>query len=140
MERQQITNLFHAGSSPVRRSNQTMPPHFVSGIFIYYLRIHMPRPNFITEEDITRWSKELEQSQIPKEMIKSAVIREVCYSGIWLAEQLAKLECPDSLTARIQFSAGKASFGKDTWEIHQKFLDDYKNNELNFEPEPENLN
>lgn len=101
----------------------------------------MPRPSFITNEDIERWSKEIdENSQLPKEMIKSAVVREVCYAGLWLAEQLADLQCPDSLISRIQFSAGKSSFGKkDTWDIHQQFLQGYQNGNLDFEPDPNNL-
>jgi len=101
----------------------------------------MPRPSFVTDEDIKRWSKELDESpHLDKTMIKSAVIREVCFAGLWLAEQLEKLGCPDSLIIRIQYSAGKVSFGKDVWEIHQQFLDGYTKNELDFEPEPGNLN
>lgn len=101
----------------------------------------MSRPNFITDEDISRWSNEIDNSPLlPKDLVKSAVIREVCYAGLWLAEELFKLNCPDSLVTRIQYSAGKSSFGKDAWDIHQKYLNGYKNNELFFETEPENLN
>lgn len=100
----------------------------------------MPRPDFITEEDILRWNKAIDSSpQIPKEMAQSALIKELCYAGIYLSEQLVNLKCPDSLIFRIQFSAGKASYGKDPWDVHLQFLEGYKNNELDFE-EDTNLN
>ena len=93
----------------------------------------MPRPDYVTEEDIIRWSKIIEEDKTASVMAKSAIIREVCYAGLYLSEELAKLQCPDSLIVRIQYSAGKASFGKDGWTIHQQFLDGYKNNSLDFE-------
>ena len=104
-------------------------------------KANMPRPNFITQEDIDRWNKEIDNSpMMNKDLAKSAVIREVCFSGLWLAEKLENLGCPDSLITRIQFSAGKASFGKDSWDVHLKFLEDYENNILDFDQEPKNLN
>jgi len=98
----------------------------------------MSRPNFITDEDIARWSKEIdENSNMPRDLIKSAVVREICYSGLWLTEELKKLQCPDALIVRIQYSAGKSSFGKkDVWEIHQNYLKGYQDGNLDFEPEP----
>ena len=97
----------------------------------------MSRPNFVTDEDIVRWSKEIDNNTLlPKEVAKSALLREVCYAGLWLSEQLIKLQCPMSLVARIQYSAGKASFGRnDFWEVHQQFLNDYEKGELDFAPE-----
>lgn len=127
------------GSIPTRDARAPMWSFF--RIKHLQLEVIMPRPSFITDEDIARWSKELDDSPIlSKDMIKSAVIREVCYAGLWLAEQLEKLGCPDELITRIQYSAGKVSFGKDAWDIHQQFLDGYNKNELNFADEPKNLN
>jgi hypothetical protein len=59
---------------------------------------------------------------------------------LYLVEQLMKLECPNELITRIQFTAGKISFGRDPWEVHLKILEDYKNNKLDFDTDPENLN
>lgn len=77
---------------------------------------------------------------IPADLKKSPLIREVCMAGLYLAEELFKLECPESLIIRIQYSAGKMSFGKEPWEIHLKFLEGYKNNTLDFEQDSNNLN
>ena len=60
--------------------------------------------------------------------------------GLWLVEELTKLSCPEIMIVRIQFSAGKASFGKDPWKIHQSFLDGYINNTLDFVVDTKNLN
>jgi hypothetical protein len=101
----------------------------------------MSRPDFITNEDIARWSKEIDNDKsLPPGLVKSPVIREVCFAGLWLSEQLSSLGCPDSLIVRIQYTAGKVSFGKDAWTIHQQFLEGYKNNTLDFATDPENLN
>jgi hypothetical protein len=100
----------------------------------------MPRPNFVSEADVARWSDEIDNSPyLSKVAMKSALLREVCYAGLWLSEELFKLQCPESLVARIQYSAGKASFGRnDFWEIHQQFLQGYQEGKLDFEPEPGN--
>ncbi len=97
----------------------------------------MQRPEFISNEDITRWSNDIDQdSKIPKEYKDAPIIREVMYSGIWLAEQLKKLNCPQSLITRIQWTAGRLSFGRDIWEVHQEIFDLYKNDGLSFEEDP----
>lgn len=99
----------------------------------------MSRPDFITNEDIARWSKNLEEDEsLSKELINSPIIREVCYAGLWLSEELEKLNCPNSIIVRIQYSAGKVSFSRDPWQVHQGFLEKYKNNELIFENDDEN--
>ena len=101
----------------------------------------MSRPEFVTAEDIARWSKEIDNDKsLPPNLSKSPVIREVCFAGLWLSEQLDTLGCPESLIVRIQYTAGKVSFGKDAWRIHQQFLDGYKNNTLDFATDPANLN
>jgi len=101
----------------------------------------MSRPDFISAEDISRWSKEIDNDdRLPKGLIESPIIREVCFAGLWLCEELEKLSCPDSLIIRIQFTAGRMSFGKDAWQVHQQILNGYKNNELDFVADTKNLN
>ena len=101
----------------------------------------MSRPEFITTEDVTRWSENIDNDKsIPPTLSKVPVIREVCFAGLWLSEQLDILECPKSLIVRIQFTAGKASFGRDIWKVHQQFLEDYESNTLNFSIDSVNLN
>jgi len=109
--------------------------------FLFIKDLYMSRPSFISTDDISRWSKEIDNDdRLPKGLIESPVIREVCYAGLWLCEELEKLSCPDSLIVRIQFTAGKMSFGKDVWQVHRQFLDDYKNNKLNIASDSKNLN
>lgn len=90
----------------------------------------MSRPDYITDADIARWTKNINSdSNIPN----SAVFREVCYAGLWLVESLDELDCPDELIVRIQYTAGKLSFGRDPWEVAIQLLDLYKNDELLYE-------
>jgi hypothetical protein len=94
----------------------------------------MSRPEFVTNEDILRWSENIDNDDnIPAVVKDSAIIREVCYAGLWLAEELEKLNCTEDIITRIQFTAGRLSFGRDPWQVHQKMLEDYKNKELEFE-------
>lgn len=99
------------------------------------------RPNFITEEDIVRWSNNIDNDpNIPQGLIKLALIREVCYAGLWLAEKLQKLGCSDVDITAIQFIGGKISFGRDPWEVHQTLLGDYKKQNVIAELDHENIN
>ena len=99
------------------------------------------RPEFVTEKDIKRWNSNLENDpNLPDEIVNNEVIREVCYAGLWLSEQLSELECPPEWVVRIQYTAGRLSFGREPWEIHQGLLESYKLNELQFEPDPDNIN
>jgi len=104
----------------------------------------MPRPDFINNDDIKRWMKMLEaDNQVPKELINTPLVKEVCLAGLWLTEELEKLNCPDVIMFRIQWTAGKLSYGRDPWDIHQEILSQYKNNTLIFEldeTEPNELN
>lgn len=94
----------------------------------------MIRPDFVTEEDITRWSDTLDNdTSIPKVISSPALFREVLYAGLWLAEQLRKEGCHDELIVRIQYTMGGLSFGRDTWQVAQEMLTAYQNNELEFE-------
>jgi hypothetical protein len=101
----------------------------------------MTRPDSITNEDIKRWSDNIDSDEnIPQSLVKNDTIREVCYAGLWLAEQLALLQCPESFITRIQFTAGQASFGRDPWEVHQMFLESYRDNKLDYEVDISELN
>lgn len=101
----------------------------------------MPRPEFVTNESIARWSENIDNdSDILPELINNPIIREVCYAGLWLCEELYNLGCPEEMIVRIQFSAGRYSFGRDPWEAHQLFLNSYKRKDIQFEKEPSELN
>ncbi len=101
----------------------------------------MKKPDFITEEDINRWNEILDQdTSISVEHKNNLIIREVCYAGMWLFEQLQERQCPDSLSVRIQYSAAKLCPGKDPWSIHQMMLDQYDKNQLTIENEPNSNN
>lgn len=94
----------------------------------------MSRPDFVTNEDLLRWSENIDNDpRIPVGLAQTAIIREVMYAGLWLAEKLEELGCPEFLIPRIQFSAGRASFGRDTWEVCQEMLDLYASNKLEIE-------
>ena len=101
----------------------------------------MNRPEFITNEDIARWSDNIDRDPyFSPALLCSPLIREVCFAGLWLTEKLEKLNCPPTIITRIQWTAGKLSFGKDIWEVHQEILEKYKNNELVFEEDPSEIN
>lgn len=94
----------------------------------------MPRPSFISNVDIDRWSNLIDEDKTASpELYSSPIIREVCYAGLWLVEQLNLLKCPESIIVRIQWTAGRMSFGEDPWEVHQEILCQYKDNTLVFE-------
>lgn len=98
----------------------------------------MLRPNFVTENDILRWDIIIDNDPLlPKSLATSPTIREVCYAGLWLWDELEKLDCPEFVIVRIQDTAGKLSFGRDTWDVSAKLLESYKNNELVFEEDPD---
>lgn len=100
----------------------------------------MPRPSFITEQDIIRWDANMQNDpNISKSLLNSDTIKEVCYAGFYLGEELDKLNCPAELIVRIQFTAGTLSFGRDPWDISMDMLEKYKNNELNFEENPDTI-
>lgn len=102
------------------------------------------RPDFITQSDIDRWNEKIKNDPLfPIEQITNLnekmkdVFYEVCYAGCYLAEQLQALQCPSELIVRIQYTAGKVSFGNEPWKIHLNLLEKYKNNELEFEEDEE---
>lgn len=92
---------------------------------------------FLTDDQVLHFDQVIDQDEnIPSFYKQNEVIREVCRCGLWLTDQLTQLNCPDSLIVRIQWTAGRLSFGKDPWKVHQKVLEDYKNNLLIFEDDP----
>ena len=98
------------------------------------------RPDFVTEEDTIRWDKQIEEDNIPKAIVDEPILVEVLYAGLFLMEQLRKLQCPEDYIFRIQYTAGAASFGRDPWEIHSEYLEAYRNNDLEFDVDSDNLN
>lgn len=94
----------------------------------------MKRPEFITDEDIARWSQVIDNDKdMPASYSEQPILREVMYAGAWLGEQLKAEGCPDVLITRMQYTAGGLSFGRDPWEVMQEVLTAYKNNQLEFE-------
>jgi hypothetical protein len=94
----------------------------------------MSRPEFITAEDIQRWSDTIDNDKGVPETFKSFdLLREVLYASFWMAENLKKEGCSDELIVRIQYTMGALSFGHDPWQIAQEMLEAYKNNEMEFE-------
>ena len=55
----------------------------------------------------------------------------------WLTEQLVALQCPEECIARIQYTAGKLTFGRDIWTVFQEMVESYKLNKMEFEPDPD---
>lgn len=101
----------------------------------------MARPDFITDEDIARWTKDIEDDsendpELYEQLSQHPDLKETCFAGLYLVEELDKLQCPGELIFRIQFTAGKMSVGRDPWDISVYILEKYKNNELVFEDDP----
>lgn len=94
----------------------------------------MSRPNYISNSDIDRWNQNIENDpQISKAMLNCSIIKEVMYAGLYLIDQLDKLNCPTHQIIQIQFTAGQISFGRDPWDIAQLLLQEYKDGKLIFE-------
>ena len=101
----------------------------------------MSRPEFVTNEDLARWDEIIdEDAMLPKVVSDNPIIREACYAGQWLGEELAKLGCSQEKSIRIIFTAGKLSFGRDTWQVSIDMLKAYKEETLEYEQDPLELN
>ncbi len=101
----------------------------------------MPRPNNVTENDLKRWDDIIDNDpNLPGHLAQMPIIREVCYAGQYLVDELTKLQCPDVLIARIMYTGGKLSFGRDAWEVHQELIDKYKNNTLEYDADSTEFN
>ena len=96
---------------------------------------YMSRPDFVTNEDIARWGRDIDNDpSIDSDLSQNPIIREVFYAGQYLVDRLIELDCPDNIIGRITFTAGKLSFGrKDPWPIHQDILNRYMDGTLEFE-------
>lgn len=97
----------------------------------------MPRPDSITNDDIIRWSNNIDNDPYFASNhtidIKNVSFREVLYAGLWLAEQLLDLNCSEEDLACIQYTAGQLSYRHDPWEVHIDILNSYLRAELVFE-------
>jgi hypothetical protein len=102
----------------------------------------MPRPESVTNEDLSRWSEKIDNdSLITAGMADNPIIREVCYAGQWLADRLMELECPDHIIGRIMYTAGRICFGrKDPWAVHQDILSQFIDGTLEYELDPNEAN
>jgi hypothetical protein len=100
----------------------------------------MSRPDFISQEHIKRYDIQILLDKIPENILQEPILIEVIYAGFWLVEELRKLKCPDEYIVRIQYTAAAASFGREPWEIHQYYLEAYIKDDLEFDPDPNNLN
>jgi len=96
----------------------------------------MPRPEYVTQEDIIRWDSIIDQ-ELPAVVASNLLIKEVCYAGQWLGEQLKALDCSEEYIVRIVFTAGKLSFGRDPWDVSVTLLRAYELNELEYESDPD---
>jgi hypothetical protein len=94
------------------------------------------RPDYVKDEDIARWSKNIDTDpQMPKLVLESPTLREVCYAGLYLAEELDKLSCPSEKITQIQFTAGRMCFGRNPWIVSDYLIKEYKAGNLRFEEE-----
>lgn len=99
----------------------------------------MSRPEFVTNEDIIRWTQNIDNDpEMPPVLIDNPIIKEVCFAGLWLSEELSKLGCPSDRITRIQFMAGRLCFGRDPWVVVQRVLDTYKNDQIKFSEDYDN--
>ena len=99
----------------------------------------MPRPNSVTNEDLTKWSEKIDNDPLmDQNLAQNPIVREICYAGQWLADKLTELDCPDHLIGRMMYTAAQICFGrKDPWEIHLEILNRFIDGTLEFEMEPE---
>jgi hypothetical protein len=88
----------------------------------------------VTLDKIKKYDSNIDNDpSMPSHLKDVPVIREVCRAGQYLIEELDKLQCPESILVRIQWTAGKMSYGRDPWEIHHMILEKYKSDTLVFE-------
>ena|ERR1700722_9382202 len=101
----------------------------------------MPRPNNLSNDDIIRYDQIIDNDpMLPSSLASNPVIREICYAGQYLSEQLNKLNCQEHIIGQIMYCAGQMSFGNnDPWKVHQDILDQFVDGSLEFE-EDEQLN
>ena len=92
--------------------------------------------HFLTDQQYQEYLTIIEQDQTTTDLIKTTPqLKEVVLAGVWLSDELKKLNCHPSLLFRIHYTAGQLSYGKDPWQVHQDILEKYKNNQLQWDPE-----
>jgi hypothetical protein len=97
----------------------------------------MKRPEFVTLDDIALWNAEIDADPYLAAPLKNdPVFREIGYAGLWLERELTKLGCTPDIIFCIKYAAGGGCFGRDIWEVHQYYLEAYKNDELEFADDP----
>jgi hypothetical protein len=93
----------------------------------------LPRPQ-LQNSDITRWNLNILNDSLANEISQNAILKEICYAGYWLTEQLTLLKCHSNIIDQIIYSSGTQCFSQpDPWIIHQNMLNHYLNNELEFD-------
>jgi hypothetical protein len=96
---------------------------------------------YVSLEKIREYDENIDNDlNISQGMKDNPIIREVCRAGLYLCEQLELLMCPQELILRIQYTAGKISFGRDAWEVHRQVLKEYEMNTLEYEKDISELN
>jgi hypothetical protein len=97
----------------------------------------MNRPNFITDEDIDRWSDSIDDDPLLDELKDIPLLREVLYAGLWMAEKLKMLDVSDEEIIQLNYYFGGKAFGhEDCWVLAQEVLEEYKRGEIVLEKEP----
>ena len=97
----------------------------------------MPKPDNITNDMIEKWTETLKEDEMIISILEIPGAKETLLAGIWFSEQLNKRNCPQNCILQLQYTGGKLSYGhNDPWEVHQKLLDAYDNNQLVFETDP----
>jgi len=102
----------------------------------------MPRPIDLTYEKIAEYDKIIDNDPLMDENLsQNPIVREVCYAGQYLCEQLTKINCPDHVIGQIMYTAGAMCYGrKDPWPIHQDMYNRFVAGELEFQVESNALN
>lgn len=95
----------------------------------------------LTQQQLQQYDLNIDNDpHLTEETKSNPTMRELCRAGLYLVDQLKTLQCPDAYIMRIQYTAGAASFGRDVWEVHKEFVRRYRDNELEFEQNVDDLN
>lgn len=90
------------------------------------------RKNFITDEQLYIYDQNIDSdNKIPSFMKENSTIREVLRCGLWLVDELIARDCSEVNIVALQFRAGRLSYGREPWEVHQKILREYEKLDMN---------